>query len=237
MRKLDLSWFFLGLLILLSVVLVSNEAAAKDVYVRGYTRKDGTYVRPHYRSAPDGTTTNNFSTKGNINPYTGKPGTKDPYDGTANHKVSSEVPPSITSSGQEGAMVEKASQGDQNQESKDYFRRAYSDCSFMRGSNGEAYCIKRRIEDIKEIEELRKDSNFKAAYIDCKFMRGSNGEASCIRRRIQDILEIEELRTSAYFSKAYKDCDFMRGSNGEASCISRRIGEIKEIESLAAGSK
>lgn len=49
---------------------------AKDVYVQGYTRKDGTYVQPHYRSAPDGNFNNNWSTEGNINPYTGEVGTK-----------------------------------------------------------------------------------------------------------------------------------------------------------------
>lgn len=47
-----------------------------DVYVRGYTRSNGTYVAPHYRSDPNRTKNDNFSTKGNINPYTGKPGTK-----------------------------------------------------------------------------------------------------------------------------------------------------------------
>src|SRR5438094_838732 len=45
--------------------------------VRGYTKKDGTYVAPHNRSAPDGSKANNWSTKGNLNPYTGAVGTKD----------------------------------------------------------------------------------------------------------------------------------------------------------------
>lgn len=49
-----------------------------EVHVRGYTKKDGTYVAPHYRSAPDGTRNNNWSTKGVINPHTGKEGTKNP---------------------------------------------------------------------------------------------------------------------------------------------------------------
>jgi len=40
-----------------------------DVYVQGYYRKDGTYVRPHMRSAPNGTKRDNFSYKGNTNPY------------------------------------------------------------------------------------------------------------------------------------------------------------------------
>lgn len=29
-----------------------SSSAGKDVHVRGYTRKDGTYVPPHTRSAP-----------------------------------------------------------------------------------------------------------------------------------------------------------------------------------------
>jgi len=45
---------------------------ANDVFVRGYRRRDGTYVRPHWRSAPDGVPENNFGFPGNRNPYTGK---------------------------------------------------------------------------------------------------------------------------------------------------------------------
>ena len=47
-----------------------------SVSVRGYIRKDGTYVQPHMRSAPDGNFWNNWSTRGNVNPYNGEPGTK-----------------------------------------------------------------------------------------------------------------------------------------------------------------
>ena len=47
-----------------------------QVHVSGYTRKDGTYVPAHYRSAPDGNFSNNWSTYGNVNPYTGRIGTK-----------------------------------------------------------------------------------------------------------------------------------------------------------------
>lgn len=46
------------------------------VSVKGYYRKDGTYVAPHYRSSPNGTKADNYSTKGNVNPYTNKEGTK-----------------------------------------------------------------------------------------------------------------------------------------------------------------
>ena len=46
------------------------------VGVRGYVKKDGTYVAPHNRSAPDGNFNNNWTTKGNTNPYTGEDGTQ-----------------------------------------------------------------------------------------------------------------------------------------------------------------
>ena len=53
----------------------ANSFAQSTVYVQGYTRSNITYVQGHYRTAPDATITNNWSTVGNVNPYTGKPGT------------------------------------------------------------------------------------------------------------------------------------------------------------------
>lgn len=44
--------------------------------VQGYTTKRGTTVAPYSRSTADRTRTNNWSTKGNTNPMTGKRGTK-----------------------------------------------------------------------------------------------------------------------------------------------------------------
>lgn len=49
-----------------------------DSQVKGHYRKDGTYVKPHYRSDPNPSVRDNWSTKGNVNPYTGKPGTRNP---------------------------------------------------------------------------------------------------------------------------------------------------------------
>lgn len=46
--------------------------------VKGHTRKNGSYVAPHYRSNRDNSKSNNYSSKGNTNPHTGKRGTKDP---------------------------------------------------------------------------------------------------------------------------------------------------------------
>lgn len=46
------------------------------VRVKGYIKRDGTSVKTHYRSRPDGTRANNWSTKGNYNPFTGKRGSR-----------------------------------------------------------------------------------------------------------------------------------------------------------------
>lgn len=50
-----------------------------STHVRGYVKADGTYVAPHMRTAPNATMFDNWSSRPNVNPYTGKPGTKDPY--------------------------------------------------------------------------------------------------------------------------------------------------------------
>ena len=53
---------------------LSAQSLGAQVKVRGYVKKDGTYVQPHYRSRPDSSVLNNWSTRGNINPYTGATG-------------------------------------------------------------------------------------------------------------------------------------------------------------------
>jgi hypothetical protein len=58
--------------------IAATTTASAQVHVNGYTKKDGTYVAPHYRSSPDGNPYNNYSTLGNVNPYTGQAGTKIP---------------------------------------------------------------------------------------------------------------------------------------------------------------
>lgn len=42
--------------------------------VSGYTRSNGTYVQSHVRTMPNNTNRDNFSTKGNSNPFTGSTG-------------------------------------------------------------------------------------------------------------------------------------------------------------------
>lgn len=62
------------LICIFALATLTGQAFAKDTYVRGHYRKDGSYVQPHYRSAPDSTVTNNYSFEGNRNPYTGNVG-------------------------------------------------------------------------------------------------------------------------------------------------------------------
>ena len=55
-----------------------NQGSSKTTNVSGYTKKDGTVVAPYQRTAPNGTQRDNWSSKPNYNPNTGKEGTKEP---------------------------------------------------------------------------------------------------------------------------------------------------------------
>ena len=54
------------------------QTNSNHVKVKGYYKKNGTYVQPHYRTAPNSTKNDNFSTVGNTNPYTGQAGWIEP---------------------------------------------------------------------------------------------------------------------------------------------------------------
>jgi hypothetical protein len=63
------------LLCVVALVAIASVAEAQ-VRVRSYVRSDGTYVSGHYRSSPDSSFYNNWSTYPNVNPYTGATGTR-----------------------------------------------------------------------------------------------------------------------------------------------------------------
>lgn len=70
------------LLIVLSFVFITLTATiseARTSSVRGSFRRNGSYVVPHYRTSPNRTKLDNWSSKGNYNPYTGKKGYTDPF--------------------------------------------------------------------------------------------------------------------------------------------------------------
>ena len=58
------------------IVLPDTAHARSDQQVRGYVKQNGTYVQPYRRTHKDSTYNNNYSTRGNVNPYHGKAGTK-----------------------------------------------------------------------------------------------------------------------------------------------------------------
>jgi hypothetical protein len=80
---------------LLAAVLVSAPAFAQyynqpaqsnynsglygsDQQTSGYTRSNGTVVQGYHHTAPDSNPYNNYSSQGNVNPYTGAVGHKAP---------------------------------------------------------------------------------------------------------------------------------------------------------------
>lgn len=70
------------LLIVLSFVfttLTATNSEARTTRVGGSVRKNGSYVAPHYRTSPNRTKLDNWSSKGNYNPFTGKKGYTDPF--------------------------------------------------------------------------------------------------------------------------------------------------------------
>jgi len=68
------------ILIALAVLALVGPAEARggSHSTRGYVTKKGTYVAPYRATNPNQTQRDNFSTKGNVNPYTGKAGTRTP---------------------------------------------------------------------------------------------------------------------------------------------------------------
>ena len=66
-------------IVLTTVVLVMvTGTASAQTYQRPYVDKNGRYSDGGYRSKPNGTQLDNYSTKGNVNPYSGKRGNRNP---------------------------------------------------------------------------------------------------------------------------------------------------------------
>ena len=57
-----------------------TSVEAKTIRVKSYYKPSTMkYVAPSYRTSPNKTKLDNYSTKGNYNPYSGKKGTVNPY--------------------------------------------------------------------------------------------------------------------------------------------------------------
>jgi len=76
MKKI-LSIFLASLIMALGIF---GFAEAKVIRVKPYYKPSiGKYIQPHYKTSPNKTKLDNYSTKGNINPFTGKKGYASPY--------------------------------------------------------------------------------------------------------------------------------------------------------------
>ena len=76
MRYVAVIFLLLGLT---DVALARSGSYGGSHSVSGYVRSNGTYVAPARATNPNGTKTDNWTTRGNVNPYTGKAGTKAPF--------------------------------------------------------------------------------------------------------------------------------------------------------------
>lgn len=76
MQKLVI--LFVALLLAISPSFAKGKSSSGLVHVKTYTTKTGRVVKAHDRTAPNKTERDNWSTKGNTNPETGKAGTKVP---------------------------------------------------------------------------------------------------------------------------------------------------------------
>lgn len=61
-------------LALVALFLFAGVHEAEAARVRGYWKSNGTYVQPHYRSNSNSFKWDNWSSRGNSNPWTGKRG-------------------------------------------------------------------------------------------------------------------------------------------------------------------
>ncbi len=75
-------------LILAGALALATTAAQAQYYgtgsnpnshpVQGHTTSNGTYVAPHMQTNPNSTQRDNYGATGNVNPYTGAVGTRNP---------------------------------------------------------------------------------------------------------------------------------------------------------------
>jgi hypothetical protein len=66
-------FFILASLIFISLFLFVVDTLAY-VRVKPYFRRNGTYVQPHFRSNPNSFKYDNWSFRGNVNPFSGRRG-------------------------------------------------------------------------------------------------------------------------------------------------------------------
>lgn len=76
-RFLVLAVLFGAVVLFVPVSVPAAEAACSgSTYVSGYTTSSGRWVSGYYRTCPNSSVTDNYSYRGNYNPYTGSYGSR-----------------------------------------------------------------------------------------------------------------------------------------------------------------
>lgn len=78
--------YILAAFLTVTLSLMAANAVAGDVYVDGYYRKNGTYVRPHYRSAPNDQKWDNYGPSQSDNELLNPKSRDFDQDGTPNYQ-------------------------------------------------------------------------------------------------------------------------------------------------------
>ena len=158
-----------------------------DVHVKGYFKSNGSYVAPHYRSNPDATPYNNWSTKGNINPYTGKEGYKDPnQDMLKSSSTSYKTEDSFT----KNTYIDSELIFDKTNEYQNEHQNKIVNNEQIKNSESIVFQkTKKKLKDINSAEYLKaQDYDF-----DPKYMN-----AYTMDRKIEDIKRAEYWKTQGY---------------------------------------
>lgn len=221
---------------------VSTLEAQGRVRVRGYFRSDGTYVRPHYRTAPDGIPYNNYSFPGNYNPNTGRITDGDPADYLERYYRSRGglgIRSGVTSWAMSDTDIASLP-ALPDEVVREEFDRARIYCGYIYpvGSSGRTSCEMRQVMALSAVvlpdysTLPRDDAGRSARY--CEFVYGDNraGFYNCLNRQLFGLEGIGaefELDDDQDERRARSYCEFVYGDNraGFTSCLARQARGLR----------
>ena len=230
------------LAMIILMIAVDICQAQSRVRVRGYFKKDGTYVRPHYRTAPDGIPYNNYSFPGNYNPNTGRITTGDPAKYLERYyrdKGGLGIVRGSNTWSVSDLQVARLPRMPDEVVVEEFIRsQRYCSTIYERGSEANRGCEARQLmglgavslpdySDYPEVETGRS-----ARY--CEFLYGDDrsGFYNCLNRQLFGLEALgAEFETSDYQDEARSReyCEFLYGDDraGAAACLQRQAKGLK----------
>jgi hypothetical protein len=208
---------------LLRLRRVEEAGGGETVSVHGYYRKDGTYVRPHTRTAPDGNSYNNSSYPGNYNPNTGTITPGDPAKDIERYYNRSAGTPSALSSSSASLAPTQAPQ--QSTRSASYWD------AYERGLK--IYCEQAMRQAVSQCvrEDLERQDDTQAQHRAIKYKQPQK-LAAIPQKREPSKQGVYSSHNTLLFEQAQRDYFYARGSTSEDSCIKSRMESIKNIEGM-----